>query len=51
MAVQKHNCTKCNTGVIQYKSTPTEIGVKKCTNKACKYQFGIKEFQNTYLIS
>lgn len=45
-------CLKCEGGIIKriFKESfdECEIEIKKCSNKECKYQYGIKEFYKEY---
>jgi len=47
-------CLKCDSGIIEriIKETDDEVEVqiKKCSNKKCRYQYGIKEFSKEYIL-
>jgi len=48
-------CLKCDGGIIKQIQKETdgefEIQIKKCSNKKCRYQYGLKEFSKDYIVS
>lgn len=44
-------CLKCDGGIIERtfkeKDDELEVQIKKCSNKKCGYQYGIKEFSKS----
>jgi len=46
-------CGKCNIGTLEFRNKITdkyiETFVGKCSNKKCKYQYGIKEICDSKL--
>jgi len=46
-------CLKCEGGIIERifkeKDDVCEVQIKKCSNKKCNYQYGIKQFSKDYI--
>jgi hypothetical protein len=47
-------CLKCDGGIIERiikeSDEEMEVQIKKCSNKKCNYQYGIKEFSKDYTV-
>lgn len=47
-------CLKCEGGtikrILKLKDDCVEVEIKKCSNKKCNYQYGIKEFDKDYSV-
>ena len=45
-------CLKCDGGIIKRifkeKDDECQVEIKKCSNKSCGYQYGMKEFLKDY---